>query len=171
MRNLIAMKRWPICLVAAAAAACTGSPANNMAVDGNAAAANEAVADTANAAAGNEAAAPAADNAAAPAEAGNAAAGASDASYHASGTEPFWSLSLGAARMVYDSANGPDVTVATPEPQQTRSGPIYATPQMSVRINRFQRCTEPSGEEVHDTVSVTIGTQTVTGCGEGRPPR
>jgi hypothetical protein len=34
-----------------------------------------------------------------------------------------------------------------------------------VRINQFQRCTEPSGAELHDTVAITIGAQTVTGCG------
>jgi len=165
MRDLWTMKKCSVGFLVLAAAACSYSADNNAAAnDANAASANEAapVAEENGAAGTSNAAAPA-DNAAAPAPAA--------APYRASGTEPFWSLTLTDAQMVYDSADGPDVTVATPAPQSTRAGPMYVTPQMTVRINQFQRCTEASGEEVHDTVTVTIGTQSVTGCGVGHPPR
>lgn len=162
MRNRFFMKS-SVCLIVLAASACGGPAGNNMAGnDANAVAAtneaepaagNEADGNAGNEAAGNEAV-PAAGNAAAAAE----------PPYRASGTEPFWSLTIG-EQMVYDSADGPDITVATPRPQQTRSGPRYVTAQMSVHLNQFRRCTEASGAERHDTVTVTIDAQTVTGCG------
>jgi uncharacterized membrane protein len=169
MRDLSTMKKCSVGILVLAAAACSYSAGNNIAAnDANAASANEAapVAEE-NGAAGTSNAATPADNAATSAAAPAPAA----APYRASGTEPFWSLTLTDAQMVYDSADGADVTVATPAPQSTRAGPMYVTPQMTVRINQFQRCTEASGEEVHDTVTVTIGTQSVTGCGVGHPPR
>lgn len=161
MPSPILSRKWPACLLAAALAACSGAPGN----------------DTANGAAdaGNEAAPPAnvADaNATAPeanetAPAGNdAAAGDGDSySYSASGTEPFWSLTIGGGRMVYDSADGPDVTVPTPQQQPTRAGYRYVTPEMTVAVNTFQRCDAANGAEYHDTVRITIGAATVTGCG------
>jgi uncharacterized membrane protein len=163
MRNLFFMKTCSACLVVLAASAC-GAPAGNNTAgnDANAVAAtNEAgpaVGNEADGNAGNEAN----GNEAVPA-AGNTAA-AAEPPYRASGTEPFWSLMIG-EQMVYDSADGPDITVATPRSQPTRSGPRYVTTQMTVHINQFRRCTEASGEERHDTVTVTIGAQTVTGCG------
>lgn len=154
MRDLALMKSCSLCLMVLAAAACAAPADNNMAGnDANAAAGNQAVAVEDNAAAADDEAAPAGNAAAVPAEA-----------YRARGSEPFWSLRID-SRMVYDSADGPDVTVATPPPQQTRAGPMYVTPEMTVRINQFRRCTEASGDELHDTVTVTIGAQTVTGCG------
>lgn len=180
MRNLIDIAKWSACLAAAGLAACSDGTAGNEAAgeanmiaaveansaDGNGVEANRA-APTED---GNIAAAAAPDNKAAAATPGKAASGTAEAApYHASGSEPFWSLTLG-SRMVYDSADGPDVTVATPKSKPTRVGPMYVTPEMTVRINQFRNCTEPSGEEVHDTVEVTVGTQKVSGCGEGDPP-
>ncbi len=155
MRYLV--KKWSVCLIAAATAACSAPAGNDSAGEGNAAANVEAAAD-----AGNEAAPPPGNEAAPPAE-GNATADA--AAYRASGSEPFWSLTVTDAEMVYDSADGPDVTVATPPQQPTRAGYRYVTPEMTVAVNNFQRCDAASGEEYHDTVRVTIGAATVTGCG------
>lgn len=171
MRNRITIGKWSVCLAAAAVAACSyGEPANETAANVDEVANGEMSTGADNAAGVNQAA-PADDgNTAEPAGPGNGASAEPGAApYHASGTEPFWSLTLG-SQMVYDSADGPDVTVATPHSKSTRSGPMYVTPQMTVRINQFRRCTEASGEEVHDTVEVTIGTQKVSGCGEGDPP-
>jgi hypothetical protein len=72
--------------------------------------------------------------------------------------------------MVYDSADGPDVTVATPKAQQTRSGPMYVTPELKVQVNIVQHCTHEDGETQGDTVKVTVGGQTLTGCGDGELP-
>jgi uncharacterized membrane protein len=89
--------------------------------------------------------------------------------YRAGGTEPNWSLTIGNGQMVFDSADGPCVAAATPEPQNTRVGPIYETPEMTVRINGFAGpCQGADGQEYRDTVSVTVGTLTVQGCG-GEP--
>jgi len=177
MRSLVRSGKWSVCLAAAGLAACSyGSPDNEIAVDSNVAAANEAITEVGNAAE-TAPAAPAVEgnsaaqaNEAAPAQTNESSGKAGAAAYRASGSEPFWSLSLG-SQMVYDSADGPDVTVATPKSQSTRAGPMYVTPQMTVRINQFRRCTAENGEELHDTVEVTIGAQKVSGCGEGDPPR
>lgn len=153
MRDRSLMKTCSACVLILAAAAC-GAPGNNVAGnDAEAAAGNQAAPVEDNAALDANAAAPAANDSAAAVE-----------TYRASGSEPFWSLTID-SRMVYHPADGPDVTVATPSPQSTRAGPMYVTPGMTVRINQFQRCTEPSGAETHDTVTITIGAQTVTGCG------
>src|SRR3954462_10127093 len=114
MRNLITIGKWSVCLAAAGVAACSsGTPANDSAGNANVAAATEAetgagngteVNQTAPAVEGNMAATP-----------GNVAEGAAPvagpATYSASGTEPFWSLTLG-SQMVYHPADGPDITVA-----------------------------------------------------------
>ena len=81
---------------------------------------------------------------------GNAAAAAATAT-GASGTEPFWSLAIGGGQMVYDSADGPDVTVPTPPQQPTRAGYRYVTPEMTVAVNTFQRCEAANGAKYHDT--------------------
>ena len=166
MRNLGDLKKWSVCLVAAVAAC--SAPAGNDSADGNAGA--EAAVEAGNDAAGNEAASPADGNeTAAPAE-GDAAADVA-ATYRASGTEPFWSLTMTDAQMVYNSADGPDVTVATPEPRSTRTGPVYETPELTVWINQVQRCPDTEGPARQDVVRVTIGAQTVNGCGNGVFPR
>jgi len=161
MRNPIAMKRWPICLLAAATAACSYATAeNNVAASNEVAVSNEVAPD-----AGNEAAPSAESNAAWPADPDNAA-----VTFRASGTEPFWSLTMSSQQMVYDAADGPDVTVATPPVQQTRAGPRYETPELKVVINTVTHCEGASGQEHGNTVRVIIGGRTVTGCGEGDPP-
>lgn len=153
MRDHSWMKTCSACALILAAAGC-GAPGNNMAGnDAEAAAGNEAAPVEDNAALGANVAAPA-DNVST----------ASDATYRAAGSEPFWSLTID-GQMVYHPADGPDVTVATPSPQSTRVGPMYVTSGLTVRINQFQHCTEPSGAVRHDTVTVTIGAQTLTGCG------
>ena len=179
MRNSLGLSKWSFCLVIAALAGCSsGASDNNFAatdaVDANAAAA-AGPAPGANAASGDNAAssgdnAAAGDNEAATAEANGAAAGGTAATFRASGSEPFWSLTLSSKQMVYDSADGPDITVATPKAQQTRSGPMYVTPELTVRIKVVQNCTHEDGETEGDTVTVTVGGQTLTGCGNGNPP-
>ncbi len=156
MRNLATAKKWSVLLIVAAAA-CSGPAANEADAD-NAAANSLAALEESHDAADN---AVAEGNAAAPPADGNTTA----AAYRASGTEPFWSLTVTDAQMVYDSADGPDVTVATPPQQPTRAGYRYVTPEMTVVVNTFQRCDAASGQEYHDTVRVTIGADTVTGCG------
>ena len=150
MRSL---KRCSICLIALATAACAAPATDNSA--GN----------EVNAASPSEAEPPAgsvAGNGAAPVAA-NAAA--SDDTYRASGIEPFWALTVGGGQMVYDSADGPDITVATPAQQPTRNGYRYVTEQLSVEVTH-RRCTNPmSGENFPDTVHVRAGSQTVRGCG------
>jgi|GEM_PF-2816266 len=172
MRNLAGLSTWSFCLMAASLAGCTSG------TDGNEAAANEAVdanaavpagpMPEANAASGNNAAS--GDNQATTAETNGAAAGNAAATFRANGSEPFWSLTLSDAQMVYDSADGPDVTVATPKAQQTRSGPMYVTPELKVHVDIVRDCTHEDGETKGDTVKVTVGGQTVTGCGNGELP-
>src|SRR3954468_1483612 len=136
MRNLITIGKWSVCLAAAGGAACSsGTPANDSAGNANVVVTE---AETGNGAEVNQAA-PAVEGNMAAATPGNVAAGAAPvagpATYSASGTEPFWSLTLG-SQMVYHPADGPDIKVATPNSSPTRVGPMYVTPQMTVRINQ-----------------------------------
>ncbi len=160
MRNLGMMKGWPVCLIAAAAAACADPAATNGAADANAAARAEVAADAnaaGDAAAGGNLAAPA------PA-AGNGSSG-SDESYHASGVDPYWALTIGGGQMVYTTPDGPAITVATPPQQPTRAGYRYVTPELTVGVVHRQ-CQGVDEQFYADTVHVLVGGRTVRGCGE-----
>lgn len=157
MRNHIA-----ICL-AAAVAACSG-PADNNAAQGNDANA------TASNATGNAAAANAATPSAAPAASnamiGNTSAvGASTPPYAANGSEPGWTLNIGAGQMVYESQNGPNLTVPTPAPQTITNGLKYVTTQLTVTITHTP-CQGANEHNYADTVQVDVAGQTLNGCGE-----
>jgi uncharacterized membrane protein len=85
--------------------------------------------------------------------------------YRACGAEPSWSLTMSNGQMVFESADGPWVTTAKPEPKGTRVGPIYETPEMTVHINQFARCQGTDGQEYRDTVTIKVGKLHVHGCG------
>lgn len=175
MRNRIA-----ICL-AATAAACSGT-ANNNAADGNganAAAANTAApepagnnaAETESAEADTAAAESAEANAAwANATAGNEVQEAvrdrpppANASYNASGTEPFWTLTIANGMMNYQYPGGGAGGMA-PEPTPVPNGFEFRTPQLTARFTE-RPCTEASGQTIRYTVRVTAQGRTVNGCG------
>ncbi len=150
-----------ICLAAAAAAACTNSASNNAA-DANASSNGSnsaALAAPANGTATNAAA----TNAAATAPA-NSSAASSAASYTARGFEPGWALSIAGGQMVYQSQNGPNLTVPAPTPTPITNGFEFVTSQLTARFTNGS-CTEASGQVDPYTVQVTVAGQTLNGCG------
>lgn len=163
MRDPVNVRKWSALLIIGAAAACSAQAGNDVSVD-NAAANGEAAFEASEEAAGNAAAPPADGIRAAPRAKGN------DATFRASGTEPSWSLTINNARMVYDSADGTDVTVATPGGNLSDGVLIYPTPEMTVEIELFRDCQDDSGELTLNRVVVRIGTQRMEGCGSGSPP-
>ena len=154
MRNLLALRAAPACLIVAATAACASSAGNEGAGnEANATIANDAQPAVANDAAANDAA-----------PAGNAAAAVAD-TYRAGGTEPFWSLTIGGGQMVYHPMEGPDVTAPTPAQQPTRNGYRYVTPQLSVEVVHTA-CNDGMSEETFaDTVHLRVNGEALNGCG------
>lgn len=150
--------RYPIviCLAAAAAAGCTNSTSNNAA-DANA---------SSNGSYGAAPATPAngtAANTAATAPA-NYSAASSAASYTARGFEPGWALSIAGGQLVYQSQNGPNLTVPAPAPTPITNGFEFVTSQLTARFTNGS-CTEASGQVDPYTVQVTVAGQTLNGCG------
>jgi uncharacterized membrane protein len=147
------MKRSSLLLLLAATAACSKPAANNVA-------ANVLYAP----APANAATAPA-SNATENVAAGNAVNGGADAPYHANGTEPFWSLTIGGGEIVYDAADAGDVTVRAPAPQPIPNGLRYVTSALTVEITHTSCNNGMSEETFADTVRLTIGAETRNGCG------
>ena len=88
-------------------------------------------------------------------------------SYRALGTEPFWSLTIGEGRMVFEPADGEAVSVAAPVPDT--SEPImrrYRTRALSVDILVGASCSDGMGNpRFVDTVHVTARGREFEGCG------
>ena len=89
--------------------------------------------------------------------------------YGALGTEPFWSLDIGAKTMVFDQMDQPKVRQPTPRFKATRYGRIYWTRRIQVAIIRNQPCSDGMSEYVYrDDVTVTVDGKKYLGCGGPR---
>jgi uncharacterized membrane protein len=163
MRYLDFMKAGSVCLMVLAAAACAGSSEGNNAANETGAATNEAVNTVANEAANaveNDA------EANTPAPAANAAASAGPATrYEASGSEPFWSLTIARGQLAYDPADGPHIRIATPPRQPIPNGYRYVAPEITVEVVHT-RCQADNEQYYADTVRVHVGDVNGEGCGE-----
>src|SRR6059058_2948295 len=86
--------------------------------------------------------------------------------YSASGTEPFWGLTIDRRTMLLDDASlERKIRARTPKPQVTRIGATYSTPTMIVRI-RHEGCNDGMSEGVYaDTVEVILKDARFRGCG------
>lgn len=94
---------------------------------------------------------------------------ASKASYGALGTEPFWSLSIGARTMTFEVSDDLRVSQPTPRARKTRFGRIYWTRRISVAIIANQPCSDGMSDYVYrDDVTVTIDGRKFIGCGGPR---
>lgn len=87
--------------------------------------------------------------------------------YRASGTEPFWSLTIDRGTMTYQPVDGRPVTVAKPRPIIGINGELYRTRRMTVDITHVRCSDGMSDRRYPDTVRVTIGRRTFKGCGGG----
>ena len=89
--------------------------------------------------------------------------------YGALGTEPFWSLDIGAKTIVFDQMDHPKVRQPTPKPRKTKFGRIYWTRRISVAIISNQPCSDGMSEYVYrDDVTVTVDGKKYLGCGGPR---
>jgi heat shock protein HslJ len=86
-------------------------------------------------------------------------------SYRALGTEPFWSVTIGGGRMIYDDPEGKRVAVRTPTARPSFNGRRYVTRRLSVDITR-QQCSDGMSDRIFaDTVRVTVDGRSLQGCG------
>jgi heat shock protein HslJ len=99
-----------------------------------------------------------------------AAPGAPHGSYHAIGNEPFWSVELAHGRIAYDPANGRGFSIAAPRPRTTPNGYRYETRRLTVEITRGECSDGMSDRRYADTVTVTVGGETLRGCGGALVP-
>ena len=86
--------------------------------------------------------------------------------YRATGTEPFWGLSIGPRDMVFESPNGPTrIVQPTPRPINGVAGEIYQTPRLNVHIVHA-RCSDGMSDRVYpDRVQITADGRRFEGCG------
>ncbi|NIJ64444.1 heat shock protein HslJ [Sphingomonas leidyi] len=88
--------------------------------------------------------------------------------YRASGTEPFWSLTIGARTMRFEAPGRPTVSVPTPRVIHGFAGEIWQTRRIDVNTNHRQ-CSDGMSDRVYpDTVTVTVDGRAFKGCG-GEP--
>jgi uncharacterized membrane protein len=167
MRNLSKMPKWPILVLAGAAAACTEpAPTNTVAeANGTAEAANTMIVEPEVPSAANEAIPGTAPSAKAP----SPAAAVPPESYAAVGQEPGWALKIGGGRIDYAGNYGEKkINVARPEPKPKANGRRYVTPKLIVDIT-YARCNDAmSGFGFEHQVTVTADGETYKGCGGAR---
>lgn len=90
---------------------------------------------------------------------------AQDASYHASGTEPFWSLTIDARTMRFEAPGRPPVSVPTPRVIHGFAGEVYQTRRINVNVVHA-RCSDGMSDRGYpDTVTVSVDGRPYKGCG------
>jgi heat shock protein HslJ len=89
--------------------------------------------------------------------------GASD--YHASGTEPFWDISIGRDMVFNDRGTGLTISQPTPQVINGVAGEIYRTQRLEVNITHA-RCNDGMSDRTYpDTVQVHADGRLYRGCG------
>ena len=94
---------------------------------------------------------------------------AAQSAYHATGTEPFWSLDIGKGSIIFkDQGRGLRIVTATPVPRPSFNGRRYVTRRITIDVTR-KTCSDGMSERSYpDTVTVSIGRRIYRGCG-GEP--
>jgi len=86
-------------------------------------------------------------------------------SYHAVGTEPFWSLAIGDREMSFTQPEQQPVVQPKPRAIVGFAGEIYQTPRIDVNIVHAQ-CSDGMSDRVYpDKVQVTVDGKRFNGCG------
>lgn len=93
------------------------------------------------------------------------AAAQAQAGYRANGTEPFWSLTIGARTMRFEAPGRRPVTVATPRVIHGFAGEIWQTRRISVNAVHTPCSDGMSDRQYADTVTVKVDGRTYQGCG------
>ncbi|RYE01241.1 MAG: META domain-containing protein [Sphingomonadales bacterium] len=85
--------------------------------------------------------------------------------YRASGTEPFWSLTIDARTMTFEAPGQRAVVAPTPRVIHGFAGEIWQGKRISVNTNHV-RCNNGMNDRNYaDTVTVTVDGRTYRGCG------
>ncbi len=85
--------------------------------------------------------------------------------FRATGTEPFWSLTIDGSTIRYQPAGGRVVSVARPRPIIGFNGENYRTRRLTVDITHVECSDGMSGRTYHDTVTLKVAGRTLRGCG------
>lgn len=85
--------------------------------------------------------------------------------YRASGTEPFWSLTIGARTMRFEAPGRQPVSVPTPKVIHGFAGEIWQTRRINVNTNHIKCSDGMSDRSYPDTVTVTVDGRAYKGCG------
>lgn len=85
--------------------------------------------------------------------------------YRATGTEPFWSLTIDARTMRFEAPGHRPVIVGAPRPIIGFAGEIYRTPRINANITHI-RCSDGMSDRAYrDTVQLTVDGRSYRGCG------
>lgn len=85
--------------------------------------------------------------------------------YRATGTEPFWSITVADGRMTFASPDGPGFSVPAPEPRTTFNGHRWETPRITLDVTHG-RCSDGMSDRIYaDTTRATVDGRELRGCG------
>jgi heat shock protein HslJ len=87
--------------------------------------------------------------------------------YRASGTEPFWDLTVGSELVFTDRGTGMSISQSTPSPIHGTAGEIYRTQRLEVNIAHTPCSDGMSDRRYPDTVQVYADGKLYRGCGGG----
>lgn len=91
---------------------------------------------------------------------------AEDESYHAVGTEPFWSITIANGRMTYETPEG-GFSVRAPRGEELGDGRIWETRRITLQASN-QDCSDGMSDNHYpQTVRAMVDGRTLTGCGGG----
>ena len=85
--------------------------------------------------------------------------------YRATGTEPFWSVTIANGRMTYEAADGPTLTLPRPEPRTSFNGHRYETSRLTIDVTHAECSDGMSDRRYPDRVMVMVDGKTLHGCG------
>jgi heat shock protein HslJ len=86
-------------------------------------------------------------------------------SYHAVGTEPFWSLLIDARDITFTQPDAKPIRQPRPQAIIGIAGEIYQTPRINVNIVHGQCSDGMSDRTYPDKVQVTVDSRRFEGCG------
>src|SRR5690606_9513474 len=95
-----------------------------------------------------------------------------DESYHALGTEPFWSVTIGDGRMRYEAPDEETIEIATPAPRAIANGRRFESARVAMEVTRETRSDGMSDREyaVTERVPCPGDGRTREGCGGASLP-
>lgn len=85
--------------------------------------------------------------------------------YRATGTEPFWGMTIDGQQIAFTLSGSPPVVQPTPKVIVGFAGEIYQTPRINVNIVHGQCSDGMSDRTYPDKVQVTVDGHRFEGCG------